>query len=137
MRTRDSGNDPNFLTTLKKPSTNETKQEEKERKAKERQKKRDEDKIKREEQKKKQTEEKERHQQELRDKEDAKTQGKEIVTGLFLGNRHVAANKDWFEENNCKFVLNVTKEVNNYFAVSCVSPPFFLLSPSFPPFSPL
>ena len=45
--------------------------------------------------------------------EDAK--GKEVLQNLFLGNKNAARNKEWLLTNNVKYILNVTKEVKNFF----------------------
>jgi len=50
----------------------------------------------------------------LREKENNSKIGKEIFPGVFLGGRNVAKNIQFLHEKNIKFVVNVTKEVNNY-----------------------
>ncbi len=78
----------------------------------------EEQKRKREEKKEKEREEKLRRIEEWERRDEEKMRGKKIIDGLYLGNRHVAKNRNWMLEVNCTHVLNVSSEVKNYFQVN-------------------
>lgn len=92
-------------------------EEERKRLEEEQAQKREENKRKRQEKRKLELEEKNRKQEELQKQEEEKRRGKEIIPGLYLGNRHVAKNGPWMEEYRCRYVVNVTSELRNHFEV--------------------
>lgn len=44
-----------------------------------------------------------------------KSEGREIVPGVFLGSRLAAMNYEWLAEKGIRYVLNVTGETRNYY----------------------
>jgi len=95
-------------------------EEERQRLELERAQKREEDRKKREEKRKIELEEKQKKQEELRIKDELKYLGKQIIPGLYLGNRHVAKNTEWMLSTACRYVVNVTSELKNHYEVSAL-----------------
>jgi len=67
------------------------------------------------ERKQQEREEKMKKLYELQRRSEEESKGKEIFRNLFLGNKIAAKNKEWLLNNNVKYILNVTKEVKNFF----------------------
>lgn len=57
--------------------------------------------------------EQDEHDRLSRKQEEARV-GKQIFTGVYLGGRHAAKNKDFFVDHNIKSVINVTTDIPNY-----------------------
>jgi len=68
-----------------------------------------------EDKKMKDVEDKKRRQEELERFYEDDVKGKEVLPRLFIGNKRVAQNKEWLESNNVRFILNISREVANFY----------------------
>jgi hypothetical protein len=63
----------------------------------------------------KEIEDKKRRQEELERFYEEDIKGKEVLPRLFIGNKRVAQNKEWLQSNDVAYVLNITREVANFY----------------------